>query len=216
MQQLRGLIRNAVASYQRALAIHPDNFDANQSLASAYLQLGRPADATPYAKRATEIMPESQAAWANLATSQSLAGLYNDAVESYRQALELGEPAEPILLGLADAHIRLNHFERAINVLQTLIRTTPSTTAYERTGYSQFKLRNFEDALKNYRIAYTLDSQDTAVLNGLGVCLMTMYIQSGRAQTAQRDEAVDSWQHSLQLRPNQPKIVDLLTRYQRL
>lgn len=216
MQQLLGMVRNAVNSYLRALAIDPNSFDANQSLASAYLQLARPADALPYALRATELKADSQPAWANLAATYSLLNRHDEAVEAYRQALELGEAAEPLLLGLAEAHVRLTHYERAINVLQSLVRMKPSSTAYERMGYAQFKLRLFDQALASYRTAMSIDSRDPAVLNGLGVCLMTLYIQSGRTDPAQRTEALDAWRRSIQIRPNQPRIVDLMIRYQRL
>lgn len=214
--QLLGKIRDSVITYLRALAIEPESYEANLNVASAYLQLGRAADALPYAQRATELKPDQQAAWANLAAVFSLVGQYEQAVDAYRQAVELGELAEQILLGLANAHIHLKHYTRAINVLKSLNRQFPSATSYERQGYAQFKMRLFDEALASFRAALSIDRQDTASLNGLGVCLMTMFLQSGRTVPAQRDEALSAWRRSVQLRPEQPRIIDLLTRYQRL
>lgn len=216
MQQFLGRLSEAVRSYLRALTINPDDFDANKNLASAYLQLGRPSDALPYAERAVYINPQSQVAWANLAATQSLLNQYDKAVDSYRQATELGEYAEPVLLGLADAHIRLGNYERAMITLESLIRTQASATAYERLGYAQFKLRRFTESLASFRSAVELDPNDPASLNGLGVCLMTLYIQGGRTDLTQRDDALDAWRKSLQIKPDQPRILDLLSRYQRL
>ena len=216
MQHLLGKVRNAIRIYLRALSINPDSFDANLNLGSAYLQIGSAVEALPYAKRAAELNPDHQLAWANVAAVYSLLGRYAEAVEAYREAVELGELAEQILLGLSNAHIQLGHYDRAINVLKSLNRRIPSATAYERLGYAQFKMRRFDESLASFRAALSLDHQDTSALNGLGVCLMTMFLQSGRAAPAQRDEALDAWRRSLQHRPGQPKIIDLLTRYQRL
>ena len=216
MRQLLGQVQEAIATYLRALAINPRSFEANRDIASAYLQAGQTALAVRYAERATELDPNSQEAWTNLAAAYSLQGRYEDAVDAFRQAAEQGELDDRVLLGLADAHIRLGNYARAINVLNSLIRREPSSTAYERLGYARFKQREFRTALKHFRTALTLDENDTAALNGVGVCLMTLYVQGGRENTLQRDEAVEVWRKSVKLRPDQPRIADLISRYERM
>ncbi len=213
MRQLTGEVTAAISSYLRALAINPDSIDANRDVASAYMQLGRAQEARYYAKRATELDPDSQPAWANLAAVYSLVGEYEQAVLAYRVAAELGELAPPVLLGLADAHIRLDNFRRAINVLERLIADYPTSTAYERLGYAQFKLRDFETALSSFRTAIELDTTEVGAHNGIGVCLMTLYVEGGRENDYQRKQALAAWQRSLQINLNQPKIVDLVARY---
>lgn len=213
MQHLLGEVQAAIKTYLQALAINPDSPEANRDLAAAYLQTGKAGDARAYAERATELNPDSQESWSNLAACYSLLGDYEDAVDAYRQAAELGPLSEPVLLGLADAHIRLGNFTRAINTLNVLLRENPSATAYERLGFAQFKMRDFESALRNFRRALKLDEQDTAALNGVGVCLMTLYIEGERTNTYQRDQALDAWRQSLRIRPEQPRITDLLYRY---
>lgn len=216
MRQLVGRVQDAIQAYLQALAINPDSMEANRDLAAAYLQAGQSAEALPYAVRATELNPDAQAAWCNLAATYSLMGRYEDAVDAYRQAAELGELADPVMLGFADAHLRLDNYQRAITVLRTLLRRGDNATAHERLGYALFKMRDFEGALESYRKALSLAPQDTAALNGVGATLMTLYIQGGRERTAMRDEAIQSWRRSVQLRPDQPRIVDLLARYSRL
>ncbi|HEX7010193.1 MAG TPA: tetratricopeptide repeat protein [Phycisphaeraceae bacterium] len=215
VRQLMGQIEEAVRIYLRALTINPDSLEANRDLSSAYLQLGQAAQAIPYALRATQIDPDNQAAWCNLAAAYSLTGQYAQAVDAYRQAAELGELADPVLLGLADAHIHLDNYQQAINVLELLIRRSPSSTAHERLGLALFKMRRFEEALAQYRQAQQLDAQDTAALNGVGVCLMTLYLQGNREDHSLRDEALEAWRQSLLLEPDQPRIIDLLARFGR-
>ncbi len=216
MQHLLGEVREAITTYLQALAINPDSHEANRDLAAAYLQTGNANDALAYAQRATELNPDSQESWSNLAACYSLLGKYDYAVDAYRQAAELGPLSEPVLLGLADAHIRLGNYTRAINTLEALLRSSPSATAYERLGFAQFKLRDFEKSLRNFRRALKLNEEDTAALNGVGVCLMTLYIEGERTNTYQRDQALDAWRTSLRLRPEQPRIIDLLSRYSKL
>ncbi len=216
MRQLMGNVREAIRIYLRALTIDPESFDANRDLAAAYLQVGSPGEALPYAKRAARLDPDSQAAWTNLAACYSLLGDYQEAVDAYRQAAEQGEMPEQVLLGLADAHIKLDNYARATNVLESLIRRSPSATAYERLAYTQFKTRDFEDSLKNFRMALSLDPNDTAALNGVGVSLMTLYVLGDRIDPRLRDQAIDAWRRSIKIRSNQPRIIDLLSRYNRI
>jgi len=206
----------AVQAYLKALAISPQDFKANRDIASAYLQLGQPETALPYARLSTKVSPESQPAWSNLAATYSLLGKYELAIDAYRTANELGELADPVLLGLADAHIRLGNYPRAINTLNSLILSSPSATAHERLGYALFKMRRYEDALDEYEKALTLDSQDLSALNGAGAAYMTLYIEGQRENRYQKERAIECWRTSVLAQENQPRIIDLLSRYSRL
>jgi len=216
MRQLLGKVEQAVTAYLQALLIEPDDFNTRRDLAAAYLQLGEPGQALEHAVRATELDPDSQPAWTNLAAAHALLGDHANAVDAYRQAAELGELADQVLLGLADAHIKLGNFPRAQNVLESLIRRNPSATAFERLGYTQFKTRQYDQALRTFRRALDLNPRDTAALNGEGVALMTLYIRNGRIDPRLRDAAIASWRRSINIRPSQSKIVDLLARYERI
>ena len=216
VRQLMGEIELAVRTYLRALTLDPDNAQANRDLASAYLQLNRPGEALPYARRATRLSPRDAGAWANLASALSLTGDYEQAINAYRQAADLtDEPAEPVLLGLADAHIRLGNHQLAINVLESLLRTHNSPTARERYGYALFKLRRFDEALVQFETALQQDSENVPALNGVGVCLMTKYLLDEGTDRELHRRAVEAWRRSLQLRPNQSHIQDLLARFGR-
>ncbi|MEX0655036.1 MAG: tetratricopeptide repeat protein [Phycisphaeraceae bacterium] len=216
VRQLRGRVEDAIRTYLRALALNPESMEANRDLAAAYLQLGRAGEAVPYARQAVRLDPESQAAWSNLGAAYSLTRRYDRALDAYRHAVELGEREQPVLLGLADAHIQLGNHQQAVNVLQALLRDNPdSGTGHERMGLAQFRMREFETALTHYERASELDESDTAALNGVGVCLMTLYLQEERGDEDLRERAVEAWRQSLRLRPDQPRISDLLARFGR-
>lgn len=210
---LQGKLDRAISSYKRALKIEPNSYLANRDMGSAILQSGRPEDSIAFAKRAVAINPESQPGWANLAAAYSLTGRYEEAVEAYRQTLELGDAATPILLGLADAHIKLGNFQRAENVLRAIEREGGDSIARERMGLVMFKQRKYDSAEKAYRQALQDSPSDTAALNGLGVSLMAIYLRDGENDETIRVEALTLWRQSLQLRPDQGALIDLISRY---
>lgn len=216
-KQVMGDLPVAIRSYLRALAISPDSGEANSGLASAYLQDNKAGLALAYAERAADLSPESYGAWANLGFIYISMNRYEDAIDALRAATELAgndEEAARVMLGLADAHIRLGNYTRAINVLQSVLRTAPTSTAHERMGVAMFKLRRYDQALENFKQAVELDNTDTAALNGLGVAYMTLYIEGKRENIWQRDQAKRAWNQSLELNPEQPAIVELLARYE--
>ncbi|MGB0767077.1 MAG: tetratricopeptide repeat protein [Phycisphaeraceae bacterium] len=215
-KQVLGDLPYAIRSYKRAINLVPDSAEANRDLASAYLQDNRPGLALAFAKRATELDNESFGAWANLGFIYVRGERFVDAIDAFRTASEMAsgeDDLEPVLLGLADAHIRLGNYTRAMNTLNTLIATAPSSTAHERLGVCHFKQKKYEEALRSFKAAIALDGNDTAALNGLGVAYMTLYIEGGRDNVYQRDQAIKAWSKSLDLKPNQQAIVSLLTRY---
>lgn len=215
MRHLLGEIRDAIRIYLQALAINPDSFEANRDLAAAYMQDGRPGEALPYAERAVGLNPESQEAKVNLAATLSLLGRYDEAVRAYREAAELGELADPVLLGLADAHLKLGNYDRAENTLKSLIRRNPTSTAWERLAFAQYKRGAREDALESFRTALKYDETEVAAHNGVGVSLMTLYVEGGRENEYQKSQALEHWRRSVAIDPQQPRIIDLLARYGR-
>nr|MBX2851612.1 tetratricopeptide repeat protein [Phycisphaeraceae bacterium] len=151
--------------------------------------------------------------WANLAAAYSLTGDHKNAVQAYRQTLELGDAAVPVLLGLADAHLKLGNFQRAENVLHAIEREGGDPIARERMGLVLFKQSKFEQAAEAYRGALANNNRDTASLNGLGISLMAIYLRDGEEDDALRVEALTHWRQSLNLRPEQRNLIDLISRY---
>lgn len=215
MRQLLGELPVAIGLYLEALKIEPDKAEANRDLATAYVQAERPDYALAYAQRAVELLPDDQASSANLAAVQNLLGNHDEALRAYRTATELGPLDDRVLLGLANTHLKLGNYQRAANTLLSVVRDRPTAGAFERLGYAEFKRRNFAEALEHYRAALALDANEIGALNGLGAVLVTYYIQGGRNQREQIDEAMEVWRRSIRLRPGQSAIVDLLARYRR-
>ncbi len=213
--QLGGKIDEAVTTFLRAVVIRPDSYDANEHLGSALLQARHLEEAVPYLQRATKLQPHSHPAWANLAVAYNQLKDYEKAVDAFRQANELSDNQTPLLLGYANVLIKLKRYPQAANVLNTVLRQESNIVAYERLGYCQWKQRHYVQALDNFQAALHIIPNDIASLNGKGVCLMTIFIQGGHKDRDLSNQAIGAWQQSVKNKPDQPRIIDLIARYQR-
>ena len=76
-------------------------------------------------------------------------------------------------------------------------------------------VRDYEKSESSYRAALRLDKDYFPAMNGLAVNLLNDYIRSNRTDNESLQEALSLLRRSLQLNKNQPKIVELLSRYGR-
>lgn len=216
MYHLLDRLKDAVQIYLTALSINPESYEANLNLATAYLQMDQPALGLPYAQKAVKLNPKTMVSHANLGAIYSAVGRYDEAIESYRNAAEWGELETHVVMGLVDAFIKTGKFTRAINTLKLLNQRAPSPSTNERLGYVYFKLGQFDESLAAYQAANKLDPNNTAALNGMGVNLMTKYLQGERNDKALKRRAIEAWQKSIKLDATQKRIIDLISRYREL
>ncbi len=215
MLHLLDRVAEAVQAYLRALAIRPDDFRANLNLATAYYQLDENALALPYAVRAVEIEPREGSARFNLGAVYAAMGRHREAVQEYQQAAELLDLTPPLLMNLAESLGKLERYEEMLNALAQVNRVSPTAASHERTGFAQFKMGRYDEALASFDAALALDRDYFPALNGRGVCLLNRWLWSGRQDSAAREEGLAALRRSLQIRRDQPQIVDLMTRYGR-
>jgi Flp pilus assembly protein TadD len=79
----------AIAQFERALALRPDYAEAHNNLGLALSQAGRTADAITHLARAVELKPAMTEAHNNLGIAFVRAGRTNDAVGEFRHAAAL-------------------------------------------------------------------------------------------------------------------------------
>lgn len=211
--QLLNRLSDSVRAYLRALAIRPDDFNANLNLATAYVQLNESTQAISYAEKATQVDPLNGVARANLAGIYSEVGRHEDAVKAYEAASELMPLSAKLLMNWADSLQHLQRYEEMANTLRAAIAISPSAAAYERLGFAEFKLRQYAGAEESFGKAVEADRSHYPALNGLAVCLLNKYLASERKDTEALSKAIELMRESLRMNKNQPRIVDLLSRY---
>ncbi len=213
--QLLSRLDDAVRAYLRALSIQPDDFHANLNLGTTFLQLGEPEQGLPYAVRATELRPNDGAARVNLGATYAALDRHAEAVREYGVASELMTLGPELLINLAESQGQLGRFSEMEGTLRQVVRMDPSAEVWERLGSAQFRSRRYQDALESFTTAVQKDQSHYPAHNGIAVCLLNRYLWSGRTDTAALDGAMDALRTSLSIRRDQPRILELLTRYGR-
>ena len=208
-------IAEAIREYRQALAIRPDSHEANLNIATAYLQTAQAVEALPFAETAVRLQPAHGPSHANLGTIYAAVGNHAKAIEHYERSLELMEPSPELILNLAESLRKEQRYAEMVNATEALVRMAPTADAYERLGYAHFKLRNYGESTSAFRAAAEIDPAYYPALNGLAVNLLNEYIRSNKMDETAHREAVDLLQRSLRIEEDQPRIVELLSRYRR-
>ncbi|MBY0309224.1 MAG: tetratricopeptide repeat protein, partial [Phycisphaerales bacterium] len=196
-----------------ALAVNPGDFQTNFYLSVAYYQLGETPQAFTFGERAVRIDPKSGPARVNLAAVYADMGRHEDAVNEFQQSFELVEPTPRILLGYAESLRNLSRFAEMRSTLEQLVKRTPSAAAWERLGYAQFKLKEFDQAEESFNRSLAADASYFPALNGIGVCELNRYAWSNNADNDAKVRGVTALKKSLTINGNQPSIQALLGRF---
>ena len=106
-----------------------------------------------FAERAVKIDPQSGPARLQLARSYTRAGRGADAIREYEAACELIEPPVDVMFALVNAYAAEKRYQEAANAAEALTRTAPSAAAFERLGWSLFRLNEFDKSDAAYRKA---------------------------------------------------------------
>jgi len=213
MLQLVNRLTDSVRAYLRALAVRPEDFDANFNLATAYLQLNESRQSLTYARQAVRLSPQSGPAHANLGAVYSALDRHSEAVREYESASELMELAPDILVNWAESLGKLGRYTEMAVTLESILADTTSAAACERLGFARFKLREYDAAVSAFRRCLEIDDLYYPAMNGLGVCLLNEYLLSNKQNQKVHREAIDLFRHSLRIRRDQERILELISRY---
>lgn len=213
LQELQQFTK-AIQSYLRALQLRPDSFEGNNGLAATYLQAGEPREALPYAQRAVELNPEDYSARTTLGAIYAALNDHESAIVEYQQAAEMGELSPKLLINLAESYGKTRRYDEMVNTLDEVVRREPSAAAYERMGSGLFRLGRFDEALESFTKATELDKDHYPAFNGVGVCLLQRWLASGQTDKLARDEGLRALRRSLQIKKDQPRVLELVGRHQ--
>ncbi len=189
-----GRPQDAIAHYQRALAIKSDYPQALNNLGNAMIQAGRPAEAIEYCQKALRFDPGFYEAYYNLGNAYSHTGRPQEAIEYYRQALALKPGYTEAHNNLGAALVRTGRFLEAIEQCQKALLLNPRIAeTHYNLGNALFQSGRIEEAIDHYQIALALRPDYPEVHNNLGSAL----IKAGRPR-----EAIDHYKQDLRLKPN--------------
>ncbi len=201
---------DGIRAMHRALTINGEAAEVHISMASAYLVLGQPEAAVGYGERAVALMPENAAARINLGAAYERTGKPGAAASQYEVAMELMPPTPQLYINLVNVYAADGRHAEALNAARELCRVSPSPNSFERLGWAQFRAGDYAASLAAYRSAVEMDAQYWPAWNGIGVNAMNTWLQSAKRDSFAANEARDAFRRSLQVNPNQPKLVRLM------
>src|SRR5262245_1733282 len=145
-----GRHEDALASFERAIAVAPDFADAHGNRASALMELGRLEEACADYERAVALQPGSIGDWLNLGTVLHRLGRHDDAIAAYDRVCALPEWIPEV------------HFNRG-KVLAQFARDDEALASYDRALAIN---RRYADALDaRARVLLQLGRIEGAVAN---------------------------------------------------
>lgn len=207
-------LRDAAASYLRAIKLNPSDWKSNMNLGLVYMALGDNNAAVEHCQRAVTLNPLSAAAHANLGVTYDARGNKREAEAAYRKALQIDPGQSGAALNLARNLEEQKRPWDAVRVMEQLTRTADSAAVRRRYGDALLAAGRDADGVLQYREALKLDPRYYPAMNALGAALISQYRSGLLLDDRKRDEAVSVWRRSLQLNPDQPRIEAQLKTWQ--
>ncbi len=206
--------KDAIQAYLHAVRLRPRNFDAQLNLGVCYKESGALDQAVERFERAIEIDPDRSHAYVNLGATLDAQEKHYAAIRAYKEALERDGSQPIVLVNLAQTYMRQGRLKMARAALIQSTRLDPElAAAHQALGYCLFRMKDFDSAEKSYRQALCYDGALPQAHVGLGSIGMLAYLNEP-SRTDRRERALDHWHRALELDPDQPKIRDLIARYQ--
>lgn len=203
----------AAKAFVTAAQLDPQHYEANLGAAQSYYELKEFDSALPYAQAAKTLQPEQADPEELLGDLFEAQKDHVQAIESYRRALELKGNDPELMTSLARAYLRSGRYSSAKELLADVIAGNPQNgIAYQYMGFAQLKLKETQEAVNSYATAVQLDENDWMARKGLGVAYMLQAVKENNDEKLQA-QALEQWNISLQLKPDQPKLQQLIDRY---
>jgi tetratricopeptide (TPR) repeat protein len=168
--QQQGMVREAIASYDGALALEPNYAEAHNNRGDALRALNRHEEALASLARAVAILPSFAEAHNNRGIALQELGRHEEALASYAQALA-HKPA------YADAHYNrgnalreLRRFDEAVAAYDAALAQRPDyAEAFNNRANALLALRRPDDAMASYDRALALKPDYAEAFNNRGV-----------------------------------------------
>jgi tetratricopeptide (TPR) repeat protein len=207
-------LREAVVAYTRAVRLDPKDWESHMNRGLVYLAVGRKAEAVNNLSRATILNPGAGVAFGNLAIALDAQGRFPEAEAAYKRALELDAEDTASLGNLGKNLMRQGKPDQAVVVLRGLADLTGSASARKLYADALVMSKRHDDALALYRGILAEDAKYWPALNGVGSALIGKYENGLQVDDKTRVAAVNAWRRSLALKPQQPRVEEMLKKWQ--
>lgn len=148
----------AVAHYQRALALDPSYLDALYNYGNVLLKLRRYDDAVAHYDRALALAPQFAEAFNNRGHALFELGRPSDALADFERALAIKPDLAAALANRGTALIELKQYEEGVaNCTAALALNATDTSALANRGNGLFELRRYAEAARDFERVLAID-----------------------------------------------------------
>ncbi len=199
----------AAEALRAALRIEPDNLMALTKLGQALWELRDPDlvdEAETHCRHALAQAPRVPEVLENLGQVLRLKGRLGEALECYKQGLDLAPRSVSIRLSMGELLLGSGRYDDALRVCKEAGAIDPNDARlHAQLGSLSFARQRFGDAAAHYREAVALDATLAEAHHGLGLALHEQELL---------DEAEDSYREAIRIDPTLPPPWVALARLQ--
>ena len=184
----------AVASYDRALALKPDFVEVLNNRGGALQVLGRFAEALESYDRVLTLQPDLAEAYYNRGLTLQQLSRFAEALESYDRALAVKPDYAAVHYDRGNTLLTLERSAEAVESYDRALMLRPDhTEALNNRGLALHQLKRFDEAVESYDGALALRPGHAGALNNRGRALQRL---------KRLDEAQENYNRALVLSPH--------------
>jgi tetratricopeptide (TPR) repeat protein len=170
----RGQVNEAIAHFQKALALQPDNAGAHNNLGLALGKQGQTDEAIRQYQEAIRLTPDHPETHNNLGLALDKQGQTDEAVRQYQEAIRLNPAHANAHKNLGNAFARKSQTDEAILQYQEVIRLKPDDAdAHNNLGFAFYLQHRLGEAIRQYQEALRLKPDFAVARKNLQVALDT-------------------------------------------
>ena len=190
----RGQVNEAIAHFQKALVLQPDDAGDHNNLGSALFKIGQVDEAIGHYQEALRLEPDYALVHYNFGVALVQKGQIDEAIGQYQEALRLEPDHADAHNNLGEALDEKGQTDEAIRQYQEALRLKPDhADAHNNLGAALDEKGQTDEAIRQYQAALRLKPGHAEAHNNLGLAL---------GRKSQTDEAIRHYQEALRLKPN--------------
>lgn len=191
---LQGKLHEAIAAYERAIELDPNDVLLYIPLARLLTLEGRMVEAVRTAEQARDMAPDNARAWAVLGMAYDWNGDYSEAIDACKRAIQLDPTYAEAYAYLAEAYADVVRWVEAMDNAETALQLDSHSVDVQRNyGYVLENQGNYKEAVEAYERALTLHPN-----------LAYVQVAAGRnyAALGDFDAAARSYQRAIEIDPD--------------
>ncbi|EDX73566.1 tetratricopeptide repeat domain protein [Coleofasciculus chthonoplastes PCC 7420] len=189
-----GQFEQAIASYDKALQIKPDDHNAWYNRGTALLNIGEYEEAIASFEKALQFKPDSYEAWLNRGLALAKLGEYEEAITFFDKAIQIKPDSYEAWLNRGLALAKLGEYEEAIASYDKAIQIKPDKhETWHNWGLVLDDLGEYEEAIASYDKALQCKPDLHETWHNRGAAL---------ADLREYEKAIASYDKALQFKPD--------------